>query len=555
MKLGMCSAINFGSYKELDFNFQDLGLTLISGPTASGKSTLMDLAAWTLFGVTAKGGSVDEVRNWSNLDECTKSTLTIEAITITRIRGGSQQNDLYWVEVDSDIKKRGKDLGDTQKQLNQRLGFDSDTYLAAAYFHEFNPTTHFFIAKAKERRELFEKISDQAFPALIAEKAAGNKKETKAELVKAQMEEHAAKTNLDQIINTKVGTEKKRLSWEKDRETSVAALHDKHATFETQKSINIKTLSDKVLKWNKERSASLAQFDSEQGLKVSVAVLKLSLKDTELEIKEAKVCPTCGNICSSKLEAVRYELKDQITSKLSELKNVQTLKSQQNPYVEQLQVVKDSINNYSEQIESLSSSKNPFDTSIEEYNAQIVSFKESIASLTKKVQDFKHRLDSLQQVYDLSFELRALLLTKAVKSIQTKTNYYLDKYFDAEIRIMLSANSADNIDLSIYKSGHDCSYTMLSKGQRGLLKLCFTTAIMLATANQSGIHFDTLFFDEALDGLDAEFKVRAFGLFSELGSSHDSVLVIEHSNEFKTLFDKKYTAELAGDFSELKEDI
>jgi ABC-type lipoprotein export system ATPase subunit len=95
---------NFGSYKHLEFDFNSNGLTLISGPTGSGKSTLCDIVPWILFGRTSKGGAVDEVRSW-DAEEATTGTLMLHGISITRSR---KPNDLT---IDG---RRGKDLNDTQ---------------------------------------------------------------------------------------------------------------------------------------------------------------------------------------------------------------------------------------------------------------------------------------------------------------------------------------------------------------------------------------------------------------------------------------------------------
>src|SRR5271166_6085820 len=154
MKILSCYVSDFASYEELHFNFQKQGLTLIQGPTGSGKSTLCDIIPWTLFGRTAKDGAVDEILKW-NSTEPAYGNLTLEVrgekIAVTRARGkNAKDNDLIlWVD---DKLIRGKDLNDTQKLINTKLGMDLQLYLASAYFHEFSQTAGFFTATAKNRR-------------------------------------------------------------------------------------------------------------------------------------------------------------------------------------------------------------------------------------------------------------------------------------------------------------------------------------------------------------------------------------------------------------------
>ena len=155
---------NFGSYKKLEFSFDKQGLCLIQGLTGSGKSTLMDIVPWVLFGVTAKDGSVDEVKSWDSNGD-TEGRLIIDLngvpIIIQRIRG--KTNDLHYSQQDVPGITRGKDLKDTQKQINQLLGITPETYLAGAYFHEFSKAASFFITSAKSRREICEQIVDLSF--------------------------------------------------------------------------------------------------------------------------------------------------------------------------------------------------------------------------------------------------------------------------------------------------------------------------------------------------------------------------------------------------------
>jgi len=59
VKILSCVLENFASYERLEFDFSPQGLTLIEGPTGSGKSTLCDAIPWILFGRTAKDGALD----------------------------------------------------------------------------------------------------------------------------------------------------------------------------------------------------------------------------------------------------------------------------------------------------------------------------------------------------------------------------------------------------------------------------------------------------------------------------------------------------------------
>ena len=189
MKIISCHAENFGSYKKLDFEFDSKGLTLVSGPTGAGKSTLCDLVPWVLFGTTAKGGKVDDILSWSG--GITKGEILVESgfkiimkVCRTRSKGS---NDLYYTFMEGKNRDeecaplRGKDLNDTQELIHAHLGMAADTYLASAYLHEFSLTNQFFITSAKNRRLLTEQVADLTLATTLTKKTAEYKKTVKKE--------------------------------------------------------------------------------------------------------------------------------------------------------------------------------------------------------------------------------------------------------------------------------------------------------------------------------------------------------------------------------------
>lgn len=659
---------NFGSYQHLELDFSNVGLGLVYGRTGSGKSTIPDMAAWTLFGVTAKDGSVDEVRSWLSPGEPTTGTLSVELpngkITVCRTRGKASQNDLYWFEeATPDKLERGKDIVDTQRKLNQRLGMDSDLFLSGAYFHEFSPSGTFFTAKAKDRRALFERIATLVLPVTLAEKASSERKTAKDSLSKAVSLHDTANGRLQSLKTTfdsscksseawessqtsliqslgaraeRFETEKKEkislldlasFSFENDKKAQIQALTDKAAAFESHKAHNIKAAESlasgfddlktqrileaqtKVEAFEADRNAKLdawgdelqklhAQIKDDTDYAAQLGDLKGKLQ--KLSAEKCKECggPKAGHGCDTireqitALEKARYENKsllqsfDSLADKIEalqstvnphlsqverakaetnkflsqiELERAKThsyaeqilqIRNQENPYPAQILQAKDAPNPYISQMAAETEKQNPFKAQLEKLAADIISEQEQVEALAISIQSLEYRVSSLTQLYDLSFELRGELLKKSVRDIETSTNNILDRHFDAELRVAFTLD-ADELEVSIKKSGYDCVYRQLSKGQRQLLKLAFVVSIMKASSNRAGVHFANLFFDEALDGLDSDLKVKAFSLFSELETNHESILLIDHAPEFQNLFSKRYHVTMSSDISDV----
>mgnify|MGYP002413704537 FL=1 len=86
-----------------------------------------------------------------------------------------------------------------------------------------------------------------------------------------------------------------------------------------------------------------------------------------------------------------------------------------------------------------------------------------------------------------------------------------------------------------------------------MLKLAFNVAYMEAAQNCAGVKIDTVMLDEALNGLDADLKVKAYNLVEYLGTIYSSVIVIEHSEEFKTLFPTVFKVSKEGSRSQVEQ--
>ena len=573
MKLLSCEVTNFGSYKHLSIDFSDLGLALMYGRTGSGKSTIPDMACWALFGQTAKNGSVDEVRSWTADGEATKGVLTLSTptgeLTVTRIRGKTKDNDLYWTEATTPDKlERGKDIADTQRKLEKRIGMDADSYISGSYFHEFIPSGNFFTANAKARREIFEKIAVLDLPALLAAASSEARKEIKEGIAELKSTYDKSSGRLEAIKNYAASTVVSSGKWIKEHAEAIRSLTESRDSFEVTKAKEIarlKALYDNhEAKLVAEVDQKIAELQKLEGRLKSVSSIEtdIFLTKTELETTKTHRCGKCGGPGEFKEVQRLNEKLQTLTQKKAEAvasdrefdalaMSIKALQDSSNPYDGLLQKQEALENTYDDRIKAEKAKTNPFEAQLRQNDAEAKSLAASLTGAKADLAALEHKYNSLTQLYDLSSDLRGELLKRTVKNIEHETNRYLEAYFDAEIRVQFDIDGSDDLDVKIQKSGYECVYRQLSKGQRSLLRLCFCVAIMEASANKSGVHHDNLFFDESMDGMDSDLKVKAFNLFEELGANHSSVLVIDHATEFQNLFNRRYCVEMVADSSEI----
>ncbi len=77
---------------------------------------------------------------------------------------------------------------------------------------------------------------------------------------------------------------------------------------------------------------------------------------------------------------------------------------------------------------------------------------------------------------------------------------------------------------------------------------------MRAAQDRAGVSFGTVMLDEALNGLDDGLKVKAFGLLQQLETEYSTVLCIDHSDELKAQFTRRFSVTKDSGHSTLVED-
>lgn len=536
MRLLNIEVTNFGSYPHFALDLSNLGLALIQGKTGAGKSTIMDAVCWTLFGVTAKDGNADDIRPWTT-DEVTKGEILVESegetLHIIRIRGKGQ-NDLYYYTPGILDRIRGKDLTDTQKLLEKRLGVTADLFIAASYFHEFSPTGSFFVAKAKDRRVLFEKLAPLELPKKLAEKASSARKTVKDEIETKRNDRSKVLGRIEQLHLNREAARRNIAVWRRNQDKLIDNTKRLSGSYEETKQARLLKLADDSLRWETEKEEKIEEI-----------LTRLDRNETALH--QAENCPQCNQPVKAVQEAI---LRQQL-----DLQKLENLNSLINPFPDYLEQLTLQVNPYIEQLAVEMDKENPHQASLATADKQLGNSEELLNSTEASIKALEGQQNALTHLYDISSILRGELLKNAIRGIETATNGYLEKYFDAEIRVLFSANDADNIEVEIQKSGHMCNYKQLSKGQRGLLKLSFVVSVMQASANKAGIKLHNAFMDESLDGLDSDLKIKAFGLLQELAGEYESILVIDHAPEFQNLFNKRFIVTMEGDNSKIEESL
>lgn len=561
-------ARNFQSYERLEFNYCDLGLALVSGVTGSGKSTLMDLVPWVLYGVTSKDGAADDVRSWTGGN--TSGHVLIEVvdgatIEVFRLRGST--NDLYWLESGSDQPTRGKDLADTQKRLEARLGVSAELFLIGSYMHQFSKADSFFIAKAKDRREVLEKIADQEFAVRLGSQASEARKTAKAEAQRLSSALSFTSGRLEGAKQALRGLETGSRDWQSCKAAKISKLGLLSANFSKECEDKAKTRALKHRDWLKAHDAALS-MDAEAVVGMEAEVRpdseftdSLQSVQDRLDALGSRKCPACGELGHA---AERQRLLTQIQStKQARATSIAANRrvidatarlERQSAAVSPFLPEAPGENPYDAQCAAVILEPDPFEPRILHTKDFILKEEAEEQELASKVAAITNKINKLTWLYDKSFELRGLLMQRAVSQIQDDTNGYLEKYFDAALRVEFTLTDSDKLEVAILNDGHNAPFRQLSGGERCMLKLSFSLSLMRAAQDRAGVSFGMVMLDEALNGLDDDLKVKAFALLQSLENDYSTVLCIDHSDALKAQFTRRFLVTKDQGHSTLVED-
>lgn len=534
---------NFYSYPELSVDLSDFsGLTLLRGDTGSGKSTFCDALSWILYGKTSKNGAVDEIKSWGTSKD-TSGEAIYAGFSICRTRGKS--NDLFIEE--NGARTRGKDLNDTQRLINDRLGMDFDVYLAATHYYEFSSLSQFFTLNSKSRKQTIEHLIDMSEVNTVGTKLHDYKKQVVTEFTNNinYLETNKAVLNKTKDDYRKYVEEEKKFKELKKRELDRLSKLD--TNFESDKYSHLadidKTYTDDKNNIDNQLSSleQDPQFELEYGIKkeeLKKAILEADTnkcKECNAPLEHGKKLSLVSDLNRLESKYTQYQYKQVQRARL--LNSIELLKDR---YIKNVNLEDTRVNSYKKQYEIEATKTNPYKDLILSSTGMIKQLDSCIVQTMSKISELSILKADCELLQDVLSLYRQNISRDLIKNLQHETNTFIAKYFDSEIQVIFDIKELDKIDVQITKNGNPASYTQLSKGQRCILRLCFGISAMLTLSEINGIDTQILFFDEALDGLSSDFKLKSMKLFEFLATKR-LVFLAEHSSELVAMINNILT--------------
>lgn len=541
---------NFRSFKEKAIiDFPDSGAVLVSGrykneniSSGSGKSSILMGLAYALgFGDLP----ATELKNWNS------KNLNVKVVL---------KNDSQVIEIIRDPKLKlltdGQEhLGTSaQEKLNSLLKVCPDFLKILTYRPQREPGS-FLKAPDSEKKNLLKQMLqlseiDDAHDKIKTEYQ--NKKNS-LDLLQRELE----------FLNLSAN------EWTIDQNEydRLSELHFKYTT-ELEKIKNNKKLFENTQKINKIREQLTGV-----NLKLNeISVKKQQILDyegriktikSEIEIMEKEKCPTCFQYWEKGFSAAEAK-KNTINMLSSQIK-------ENNLYIEQERLIRQDLNSLTNEYEKLSIETSSESIKAKELLEKLSITKNNLKNLTEqknrldkvfsdiqKKEIEKNELDKDLPKYEHALNILSnqgfmgYIFDELLMELETKVNQLISTIPNIN-SFSVSINSTEtsktgkvknSINIKLQKLGKEMQIKNLSGGQICALELCFDLAISQIIRNRSGVKFNWICLDEAMDGLDIETKRSAIETIKS--NINGLVVIVDHSTEIKESFEKIINIEFDG---------
>ena len=561
-------AKNFLSWDELEFDITD-GVTLIDGwnhddntSEGSGKSAVVNALCFGLFGKLPKDAKVDEVIKQGE-KSCMVQIQTPEW-TVIRTR---KPNETF-MEHKTRGRVIGKDARESQKLIEEELGFSYETFMQTIYFAQ-NYGKKFITSTNEDKGRILSEVQDLGLFDRARLDAKTRQDGVKQRLVQEQSGLLSYEKDIKHVKEkiTMLKTSAEREAFQISQRIRKAEKQIKEYTRQAKefKKVNTNRLQKVVDKLDKRyenlhRATSdyrAAQVEKNQ-LRKDVAKLEVFIENPDQE------CPTCGSVqthdtsnAENKLNFLREEvehfpmpalpedpseIRKEITKLNREIRHGERNNGNEKVITTKLKYALEEI----EQAKAIEVEDTSSDIeALSEHLHDLIRQKESYQYSIIEIQSENSRLEILKRGFK---EIKSFVFNSALHELTDKTNIYLTELFEVPISIAFT-NDNMKIGMDVVYDNKNRGLGLLSGGQFRRVSLAVDLALSDIINTRKGSKFNLLILDEYFKDLSEQSMEKCLKLLEKLGKS---TILIEHNSIFKSIVDKTFEVELRGGTSSVK---
>jgi DNA repair exonuclease SbcCD ATPase subunit len=289
---------------------------------------------------------------------------------------------------------------------------------------------------------------------------------------------------------------------------------------------------------NEERIKELETKKKEEAAKIAAAIaerpsLNEAKKLLDDELKEVKDLKTETSKIDGKVESINSALKE-VQERKNLLSNVEVV----------IQSKNEALTDLAKQINEAKNVKNTYKDLIQVADGKIEDIKQQLAHNNKLSEGFK---DDLQYLYFWKggfspVGIRSFIFDEVIDLLNQKVQANLNDLSNGSINVVFGSESISSkgtinnkISTSIYQSGDETTFGLLSGGEQRRAILAVNLALTELAEAYSGTTMNIKFLDEPFDGMDSQGQTECFKIFARLSQNKDGFYVISHDQSFQEL--------------------
>lgn len=553
----------------------------ISKSNGAGKSTIVNVIQWALFGRTMHSGSPgDKVINYFTGKDCIATLTFKNGDFITRTRNVNGNNELYYVKDGNEFKLAGDTLStakNQQAQLNRAFGLDWELFCGSVFFNQYGKP---WMEMAEPTRK---KTIERALHVDKFTYRANNAK-GKCEVLDRRIESLREQINTHIASIARLGGELERLE---TASQNYGANRDKRVAEALQHAVEEKSQRDAIqrpdlaqlqTRWEVVKQVEL-QIDGKRNalnsLTRTIAGIEGSIDSLRRKIKiwhdkTDSVCNACeqtvpADHTAAKIDPIQQQLDVATASlaaqntELDKLRNIIQIAEQQlaerKPKMT-MRAAKDLHESWERHDKAITRLKNdavkirdetnPHNAAIKDTQESIEKTRDEIAKLEKEIEHItflnKHYA-YIYKAYNDRTKIKSFVFQEHVPFINSRLRHYLD-VFGLDIQIELTP--------ALGVSSNMWGYEFESGGERKRTDVAFMLAMFDFHEQMYGRQCNILVLDEVDgrlddDGIDSLINI----IKNDLAPKVETVLIISHRNLMRDTFASEVRVTRSGRFSHL----
>jgi DNA repair exonuclease SbcCD ATPase subunit len=564
--------LSYGN-KESEFLFKD-GLTSITGKNGHGKSTIIDILSYNLFGQPYRKVKINELINRINKKGMyTESKFLINDIEYC-IKRGIKPNTLQILREGEELELlSSKKL--IQDEINEILGINFNLFkqiIALAV----NTNKPFLTLSAGEKRSIIETIFSIDVFGEMTKDIKNKLRDLKVDVKIKDAELKGVENSWGHLVKQKDSVDNATTNFEKTKSRDIEKINEIISGYEvklTKNEGNVEIASSKLKELDSRLVDVKVLKDQRTSLNKEISVNQYKIKELNNSDKtlNSDYCNTCGTVLSE--EHREKHLKDNEDNRLDLLednKSKNTLVSDLDQKIDLDQEIRqkiseintardkamDRISWISTELTKAETNKEDIvnrtlDLNIEDYTKLIKDKYDEKEILTNVVDDIHNDIDVNSTMIDILSEtgVKSHFIRKLLPILNKKVNEYFESF---EMPFIFNFNESLEEEI-IAVDGNNTSYFACSEGEKKRVDISILLSFIDTIKEISNFDCNLLFFDELLDSaVDSEnlslivnaikemtIKKPTLGIYVISHRSHsgiwDNIIEINKTNHFSDI--------------------